>query len=220
MYLRKSLPIVAISLIALAVSVHASFASRLQVGLGCSHPVTAKEGLGLAEAVWSTHRWMRGAPKPVAVAAHRRQVRCAAGPGHRAAIQHRWEVQRAAFYRERHRCRGGTVVEGHVSVFGGGLEASGHYTSEPGIALNIDTSSEPGGWNNSTTRGWLERGQRFWVTIEGHRAILPVTDLGPASWVSRSIDVTEGGAVAMGLSVSYFPTDSIGRAQLIPDGCL
>ncbi len=190
----------------------------MQVGLGCSHAVTAKQGLDLAEVVWDTHRWMRGAPKAVALAAHRHQVRCAKSPGHRAAIRSAWEVRRRHFYRERHRCRGGRVVTGRVSYFGGGLEASGHYTSEPGIALNVAPGSE-GGWDNPITRGWLANFQRFWVEIAGHRAMLPVTDLGPAGFTWRAIDVTEGGVAALDLSRA-FPTDSLGTEQLVPPGCL
>lgn len=194
---------------------HANLASRLQVG--CAHAVTAKQGVGLAEAVWSPKRWQRGAPKSAAVATHRTQIRCAKGPGHRAAIIHRWESERSRFRHRRHHCRGGFTLHGRVSYFGGGLEASGHYTSEPGIALNIAPGSDAG-WNNSITRGWLASGQRFWVTIAGHRAILPVTDLGPAGFTQRAIDVTEGGVAALRLS-GAFPTDVIGTARLIPPGC-
>lgn len=130
----------------------------------------------------------------------------------------RWQKDRRRFAHKRHHCRSGYLVQGRVSVFGGGLEASGHYTSEPGIALNIAPGTD-GGWNNSLTRTWLSRLQRFRVTIAGRSAVLPVTDLGPAGFVGRAIDVTEGGAAALGLSVSYFPTDSVGTARLIPDGC-
>jgi len=186
--------------------------------VSCARPVSAKQGIGLAEVVWNTRRWQRGAPKASAIAAHRRHVRCASGPGHRAAIIHRWNVDRRRFYRERHRCSSGTVVTGRVSYFGGGLEASGHYTSEPGIALNIAPGSEAG-WDNAITRGWLSKLQRFWVTIAGHRAVLPVTDLGPAGFTWRAIDVTEGGVAALGLS-GAFPTDAIGTARLVPPGCL
>lgn len=107
-----------------------------------------------------------------------------------------------------------------MSYFTGGLTASGLMATEPGIALNIDPSSEPGGWNNSTTAGWIRTLQRFRVTIAGHSAILRVIDAGPASWTGRHIDVTEAGVVEMGLSPAAFPTDSIGRAKLIPAGCV
>jgi hypothetical protein len=190
----------------------------VNTAVGCNHAVTAKQAIGLAEAVWSPKRWHRGDPKQSALRAHRQQVRCAASPGHRAAIEHAWEVRRRRFYRKRHHCRSGIVIRGRVSVFGGGLTASGHYTSEPGIALNIAPGTDAG-WNNATTRGWLSKLQRFRVSIEGHVAVLPVIDLGPAGWVGRAIDVTEGGATVLGLSVSYFPTDSIGSAKLIPPGC-
>lgn len=131
----------------------------------------------------------------------------------------RWRAAKEIYFKKRRHCRGAYELRGRVSVFGGGLEASGHFTSEPGIALNIAAGTDAG-WDNATTRGWLSKLQRFRVTIEGHTAILPVTDLGPAGWVNRSIDVTEGAAAALGLSVGAFPTDEIGTAQLIPDGCL
>lgn len=122
-----------------------------------------------------------------------------------------------SFFDKRRHCRGGVVIRGRVSYFGGGLTASGHYTSEPGIALNISPGSE-GGWDNSLTRGWLERLQRFRVTIAGHSAVLPVIDLGPAGFTGRALDVTEGGVAALGLG-GAFPTDAIGTAKLIPSGC-
>lgn len=112
------------------------------------------------------------------------------------------------------------MVEGRVSFFTGGLTASGLQATEPGIALNIDPSAEPGGWNNSLTASWIRSLQEFRVTIAGHSAILRVIDAGPASWTGRQIDVTEAGVVKMGLSPAAFPTDSIGRAKLIPGGCM
>ena len=192
-------------------------AAHPHIDVGCNHAVSAQQGLATAVAVWPPKRWHRKWPKHSAITAHRQQVRCAKGPGHRAAIQRSWEVHRHRFYEHQHYCRSGIVITGRVSYFGGGLEASGHYTSEPGIALNIAPGSESG-WNNSTTRGWLSGLQRFWVTIDGHRAVLPVTDLGPAGFTQRAIDVTEGGVAALGLS-GAFPTDVIGTAKLIPDGC-
>lgn len=185
--------------------------------VGCPHAVTASEGLGLAHAVWDPQRWKRPEPKASAIAAHHHQVRCAKGPGHRQAIRRQWRTSRAAFYRRRHLCRGAPAITGRVSYFGGGLEASGHYTSEPGIALNLAPGTEAG-WNNPTTRSWLSKGQRFLVTIAGHAAVLPETDLGPAGFTDRAIDVTEGGVLALRLG-GIFPTDAIGTAKLIPPGC-
>lgn len=166
--------------------------------------------------VWDIHRWGRGQPRPKTIAAQRRRLACAP-PGNRHAMQHRWRTDKRAFYAEAHRCRSGTVVEGRVSYFGGGLMASGHFTSEPAIALNIAPGTEAG-WDNSTTRGWLAALQRFRVTIAGHTAVLFAGDLGPAGFTQRAIDVTEGGVTALGLG-GAFPTDAIGRAQLIPPRC-
>jgi hypothetical protein len=205
-----------VALIALLVF-SGSASAHPHIGVGCAHQVTAKQGVDLAKEVWSPASWKRGAPKATTLWAHRRQVHCAKGPGHRAAIQRAWEAKRHIYFHRRHHCRGGIVIRGRVSYFGGGLEASGHYTSEPGIALNISPGSDAG-WNNPTTRGWLSKLQRFWVTIAGHSAVLPVTDLGPAGFTQRAIDVTEGGVAELGLS-GAFPTDAIGTAKLIAPGC-
>lgn len=136
-------------------------------------------------------------------------------------MENRWGRDRLRYGRHRHHmqyCRSGYLLKGRVSVFGGGLTASGLQASEPGLALNIAPGTE-WGWNNSTTRRWVATQQKFRVTITGHTAVLSVIDLGPAGWVYRAIDVTEAGAVKLGLSPSTFPTDSTGKARLLPDGC-
>lgn len=135
-------------------------------------------------------------------------------------MQERWHREQAAYFAHRHHelyCRSGTVVRGRVSYFGGGLMASGHYTSEPAIALNLHPGTESG-WDNATTRSWLAKLQRFRVTIAGHTATLFLGDLGPAASTYRAIDVTEGGVAALGLG-GAFPTDTVGTARLIPPGC-
>jgi hypothetical protein len=182
--------------------------------------VTAKQFAPFSAKVWNLDRWRRGKPKPAVFAAYQRKLDCAAGPGHRQAMQNQWSRDRGRYDRHRHHeryCRSGTVVEGRVSYFGGGLMASGHYTSEPAIALNIAPGTE-GGWDNATTRGWLAKLQRFRVTIAGHTAVLFLGDLGPAGFTQRAIDVTEGGVAALRLG-AVFPTDAIGTAKLIPPGC-
>jgi hypothetical protein len=170
--------------------------------------------------VWEPSRWRRGEPKHATVIAYRRMLVCAGGPGHRRQLRRIWWRDQRAYFRARHHeryCRSGTVVTGRVSYFGGGLMASGHYTSEPAIALNIAPGTE-GGWDNATTRGWLAKLQRFRVTIAGHSAVLFVGDLGPAGFTQRAIDVTDGGVAALGLG-GAFPTDAIGKAKLLPAGC-
>ena len=90
----------ALALLASAGSAQAAHPHK--VAVGCNHAATAKQGVGLAEAVWAPKRWERkGKPKPAAIRAHYEQVRCAAGPGHRAAIKKRWRADRRAFYRHR-----------------------------------------------------------------------------------------------------------------------
>jgi hypothetical protein len=115
---------------------------------------------------------------------------------------------------------GGGVVTGKVSYFEGGATAGGSDTSRPGVALNLDPSHEPGGWNNETTQGWMEASNAghpvyAMVTIGGKSANLPITDLGPASWTGRSIDVTLGGVRKLGLDPGAFPTDTIGKAVIL-----
>ena len=117
--------------------------------------VTAKQFHSFSAKVWNPERWRRGAPKQKAVDAYKQKLRCAAGPKHRRVMEARWGRDRLRYGRHRHRmqyCRSGTVIEGRVSYFGGGLMASGHYTSEPAIALNIAPGSEAG-WDNATTCG-------------------------------------------------------------------
>lgn len=111
---------------------------------------------------------------------------------------------------------GGTVVRGRVSVFGPPLEAagttaSGLSSSEPGIALNINPGTDSG-WNNATTDAWVRNRTRFNVTIDGHSAVLPVIDKGPAGFTGRAIDVTGAGSRALNLNPANFPTDAIGSA--------
>lgn len=91
----------------------------------------------------------------------------------------------------------------------------------PGLALNTAPGTDAG-WNNPTTRGWVQHRQRFWVSIEGdgHRAVEPIVDLGPAGFVGRAIDFTAPATYDLGLSPGSFPTDAMGTAKLIPGGCI
>ena len=98
----------------------------------------------------------------------------------------------------------GGVIQGKVSTFGppmegAGTTASGVSSSAPGIAI----------FNRSGL------GKMFDVSIGSHHARLRQTDIGPAPWTGRVIDVTGAGARAMGINPSHFPTDSIGRAVLV-----
>jgi hypothetical protein len=117
---------------------------------------------------------------------------------------------------------GGGVVRGKVSWFNGGATAGGRNTSEPGMALNIDPGTESG-WNNPTTVRWREAslaGHPVFgaVSIAGHQANLPITDMGPAGFTGRAIDVTEGGVRKLGFSTSNFPTDAIGIVRILGSG--
>jgi TP901 family phage tail tape measure protein len=110
--------------------------------------------------------------------------------------------------------RGGLVVKGRVSWFGGGATAGGKDTSQPGLALNLHPGTESG-WNNATTQGWMKASRAGHpvvgdTLIKGHHAHLPIIDLGPAASTGRAIDVTEGGVRELGFSTSGFPTDATG----------
>lgn len=177
-------------------------------------PSSVKQFIG---EVWSPDRWRRGDPPAKTIRAWRAKQRCLP-PGWQRVLRKRWRELQRAFFAKRYHCRSGTVVRGRVSYFGGGLMASGHYTSEPAIALNIAPGTEAG-WDNATTRAWVASGQRFRVTIAGHSAVLVAGDLGPSGFTGRAIDVTDGGVAALGLT-GVFPTDALGTAKLIPNGCV
>lgn len=118
--------------------------------------------------------------------------------------------------------RKGGLVSGKVSYFGGGATAGGSNTSQPGIALNLNPGTEAG-WDNATTREWRDdslAGHPDFarVTIEGHTANLPITDMGPAASTGRAIDVTEGGVRKLGFTTSNFPTDATGTAVILGAG--
>jgi hypothetical protein len=117
----------------------------------------------------------------------------------------------------------GGVVTGTATWFNGGATAGGSDTSRPGLALNLDTSKEPGGWDNETTQGWMEASQSgkpvyARVTIGGKSANLPITDKGPASWTGHSIDVTEGGVRKLGFTTDTFPSGTVGKAVILGEG--
>jgi TP901 family phage tail tape measure protein len=117
----------------------------------------------------------------------------------------------------------GGIVTGSATWFTGGETAGGSDTSRPGVALNLDTSKEPGGWDNATTQGWMEASQAGHpvyarVTIGGKSADLPITDKGPASWTGHSIDVTVGGVRKLGFTTDTFPSGSVGKAVILGEG--
>jgi phage-related protein len=115
-------------------------------------------------------------------------------------------------------------LKGKVSWFSGGATAGGRNTSEPGIAVNLHPGSESG-WDNAKTRHWMEQSNAGHpayanVSIQGHQAKLPITDLGPAGFTNRAIDVTEGGVKKLGFSLAGFPTDVEGVADFLARGGL
>jgi TP901 family phage tail tape measure protein len=114
---------------------------------------------------------------------------------------------------------GGGMVSGKVSWFSGGSTAGGRNTSEPGMALNLHPGTEAG-WNNETTQAWRDAslaGHPVYgaVTIAGHHANLPITDMGPAASTGRAIDITEGGVFKLGFTTSNFPTDATGTVRIM-----
>jgi murein DD-endopeptidase MepM/ murein hydrolase activator NlpD len=94
----------------------------------------------------------------------------------------------------------GQQIAGNVSWFGGphdpedsGHTASGGTTKEPGIAI----------YNRATLGG-------YWhvTAANGRSAILKQTDLGPAPWTHRKIDVAYSALGKLGYNESNFPTGS------------
>ena len=163
--------------------------------IDCAHPVTARQGVGLARAVWSPHRWQRSRPRAAAIRAHRRQVQCAAGPGHRAAIKRQWRRSRAAFYEHRQfmlAWRAATPYYG-CTVLGGcklwalpsyivDCESGGDYTPDAGLTF--------GGAYGLLVSTWLQFGGGAWASqanyappyaqdIVAHRVW---TAVGPSGW--------------------------------------
>lgn len=65
----------------------------------CPHFYTAGQAAPLTDATWSLKGWKRLDSPKAAIRVHRKQVRCAAGLGHRSAIKRSWERHRAAFHR-------------------------------------------------------------------------------------------------------------------------
>lgn len=63
----------------------------------CGKGITAAAAKDHARKVWDRSRWMRGKPGEAAVRAYRRQIECAKGQGHRAAIRAFWERNRRLY---------------------------------------------------------------------------------------------------------------------------
>lgn len=90
--------IVAIALIAALVAAPMANAGPKK---RCSH-VTAADFRPFSKAVWDKDRWERGKPRPKELAGYKRKRRCAAGAGHRSAIEARWGRDRLRYGRYRH----------------------------------------------------------------------------------------------------------------------
>lgn len=96
-------------------------------------------------------------------------------------------------------------LTGKVSWFEeeGNKTATGIPTSQGGIAV----------YNQETLGGW-------WAVVfpNGRTLILKQTDIGPAPWTGRVVDVAGGSIQAAGYSKSNFPTDSIVHAVYLGKG--
>ncbi|MBS3927076.1 MAG: hypothetical protein KGZ65_00025 [Sphingomonadales bacterium] len=123
---------------------------------------------------------------------------------------------KALVYKRVRECkRPDDVVVAGISVFGppaegAGGTAYGYSTADPGLAINPYAATT--GWNSPRALRWARRLVR--VTAAGTKGILRVIDKGPAI-SGRGIDYTGAGARQVGLNPLNFPTDSIGRAELI-----
>lgn len=103
---------------------------------------------------------------------------------------------------------GGQTVAGKVSWFGGKNDAetgvnktaSGAPTSVPGIAI----------YNRATLGGYWKV-----TAANGRSAILKQTDLGPAPFTGRKIDVTYSALGRLGYNEGNFPTDSTFKATYL-----
>src|SRR5438552_3604599 len=100
-----------------------------------------------------------------------------------------------------------TTLVGKTSWFGGpndstdsGHTASGGTTKEPGIAI----------YNKATLGG-------YWrvTTPNGRTAVLRQTDIGPAPWTGRKVDVTYSALGHLGYNEHNFPTDSTVHAEYL-----
>lgn len=95
---------------------------------------------------------------------------------------------------------GGQALRGRVSWFGGPRDgmagsktASGIPLSQPGIAV----------YNTQTLRGF------WWVRFpNGRAAVLQQTDVGPAPWTGRVLDVVYSTLPRLGYTEATFPTDA------------
>jgi hypothetical protein len=102
----------------------------------------------------------------------------------------------------------GTTVAGKVSWFGGPHDAetgnsktaSGAPTSVPGIAI----------YNRATLGGYWKV-----TAANGKSAVLKQTDLGPAPFTGRKIDVTYSALGKLGYNEGNFPTDSTFKATYL-----
>lgn len=70
--------------------------------VSCSY-VTATDVVAFSAKTWRLIRWERGKPPKGVLAAHRRHLRCAAGPGHRKAIKERWRDNQRVYFEHRDR---------------------------------------------------------------------------------------------------------------------
>jgi hypothetical protein len=96
----------------------------------------------------------------------------------------------------------GNAPGGFNDPSNGSATASGVPTSQPGIALPSRAGLSPGA-------------PQFQVTApNGQSAVLPQTDVGPAKWTGRGVDITGGAAPQLGYGPNNFPTDS--RFQVQP----
>lgn len=101
----------------------------------------------------------------------------------------------------------GRTLQGRVSWFGGPHDpisgpttADGKPVSDPGIAV-YDTATLNGYW-------WV----RF---TNGRAAILQQTDIGPAPWTGRVLDVLYSALPSIGYTEQDFPTDSTITARYL-----
>lgn len=129
-----------------------------KAGKRCDH-VTAQSARAFVDAVWDRDRWQRGKPHRREVRAYRHKLRCAAGAGHRRAIENHWGRERLRYGRYRHRQQ---VLADYLDAI-----------TPPGAAtLEAIAACESGGdpaavSSNGSYRGKYQFDYETWASVGG-----------------------------------------------------
>lgn len=148
---------------------------------GCPrHLITATDFRSFSAAVWEDTHWRRGLPPAPIIADFHREIHCSAGPGHRQAMQERWQRDRAAFlaYRKvmlwRERFKPFVYPDGKrwaVPYPIAWCESGGDYFVGPsgayGLIPPFPQYMSPRAQDEVAHRLYLEAGEGPWAPYEG-----------------------------------------------------